>query len=60
MNKVAKTHWVWTELTESLHPDRKAGTPVYEHYRQYVPRLWYEKGYVVDAEDCEGQVELAI
>ena len=60
MNKVAKTHWVWTDLAESLHPDRKAGTPVYEHYRHYVPRSWHDKGYVIDAEDCEGQVELAI
>ena len=55
MFKAAKTEWVWTELTESLHPDRKAGEPVYDHYRKTVHRSWVEKGYVVDASEIEGQ-----
>lgn len=60
MFKSAKTHWVWTPLSESLHPDRRAGKQVYDHYKSTVPRSWYDKGYVVDAEDYEkpGQQEL--
>ncbi|UVI31191.1 hypothetical protein [Paenibacillus spongiae] len=49
MFKQTKSHWVWTELTQSLHPDRVAGQPVYEAYRTTVPLSWYEKGYVREA-----------
>ena len=44
--------WVWTELTESIHPDRKAGTPVHlgylmKGYKEYYPyNEWIKKGYV--------------
>lgn len=44
--------WIWTALTESLHPDRKAGDPVplgylMEGHSEYYPyRSWIEKGYV--------------
>ena len=45
-------HWVWTKLTETIHPDRKAGTPVHKSYlikgrNEYFPYpSWIEKGYV--------------
>lgn len=29
--------WVWTELTESLQPDKIAGEPVWDEFRQMVP-----------------------
>ena len=51
MFKTAKTHWVWTALTESLHPDRKEGQPVYEHYIKTVPLSWVEKGYVQEGKE---------
>jgi hypothetical protein len=53
MFKSAKTHWVWTPLTESLHPDRKAGKPVFEPFKKTIPRSWHEKGYVVDSEEYD-------
>lgn len=53
MFATAKTHWVWTKLTESIHPSRIAGDPVYQHYRNKVYRSWVDKGYVVDASEYE-------
>ena len=60
MNKMAKTYWVWTELTESLrgieypaHEERKAGQPVWEYYLYSCPRTWVEKGYVKDATEVK-------
>lgn len=44
--------WVWTELTESLKPDRKAGDPVPLGYltegaTEYFPYAsWIKKNYV--------------
>ena len=44
--------WVWTQLTESIYPDRKAGTPVHlgylmKGYKEYYPyNEWIKKGYV--------------
>jgi len=44
--------WVWTELTESLKPERKAGESVpteclIEGHTAWVPRQsWVDKGYV--------------
>lgn len=44
--------WVWTELTEQLKPDRKAGDSVplgylTEGYNEYFPHPnWIKKGYV--------------
>lgn len=60
-NATTDTMWLWTELTESMHPTRLAGTPVYEIYRQKVPSTWLEKGYVREArpeEMPEGQTDL--
>jgi hypothetical protein len=39
--------WVWTKLTESIHPERKAGDTlgVYEVHGT-VPQYWVEKGWV--------------
>ena len=42
--------WRWTKLTESIYPVRKAGEPVYPHYREMVPRSWVEQGYVEQKE----------
>jgi hypothetical protein len=53
--KTTETQWLWTSLSETMHPDRKAGEPVYEHYRNTVPLSWYEKGYV---KEDEGQIDL--
>ncbi|MNH78588.1 hypothetical protein D3C73_308950 [compost metagenome] len=61
MKATAKTFLVWTELTESLHPTRKAGTKVYAIYETAAPKSWVEKGYIRDAEEedmDEGQVDL--
>lgn len=51
--KVQKANpWVWTELTETLKPDRKAGDPVplgylSEGHSEYYPyQSWIQKGYV--------------
>jgi hypothetical protein len=50
MNK--PNQWVWTELTESLKPDRKAGESVPLGYltegaNEYFPfPSWIRKGYV--------------
>lgn len=47
-----KNNWIWTELTESLKPERKAGDPVPEGYmiqgyKEWVPySSWVSKGYV--------------
>ena len=44
--------WIWTELTESLKPDRKQGQSVpiqymTEGHTEYYPyRTWVQKGYV--------------
>lgn len=51
MNKVANP-WVWTELTETLKPDRKARESVPVEYMtrgqsEYYPySKWIQKGYV--------------
>ena len=45
-------HWVWTDKTESIYPNRKAGTPVHTAYltkghNEYFPYpSWIKKGYV--------------
>ena len=45
-------HWVWTNKTESIYPDRKAGTAVHIGYlmkchNEYFPYpSWIKKGYV--------------
>lgn len=44
-----ETFWVWTEATERLYPDRKAGMPVFVHHRKSVPLLWIHRGYVREA-----------
>lgn len=50
--RVLNNPWVWTELTESLKPDRKAGETVPEGYlskghTEYYPYAsWVTKGYV--------------
>lgn len=47
--------WVWTELTEMLKPDRKAGQLVPVGYlsegpnEYYPPAAWIRKGYVTKA-----------
>ena len=44
--------WIWTNKTESIYPDRKAGTPVHKGYlmkghKEYFPYPnWIKKGYV--------------
>lgn len=51
MNNVINP-WVWTELTESLKPDRKAGESVpvgcmTRGQHEYYPySAWIKKGYV--------------
>lgn len=49
MNKIAETYWVWTELTENLKPECKAGEPIWEFYRKTCPASWVAKGYVKEA-----------
>lgn len=67
MNKTASRnhHWVWSEVGEKRwdeirqgkYEPRKAGTPVYEHFRYTVPKAWVDEGYVREAL-IEGQMEL--
>jgi hypothetical protein len=43
--------WAWTDKAEERSKeieiyDRKAGEPIYEHYRKSCPRSWVLKGYV--------------
>lgn len=51
MNKL--NPWVWTELTESMKPDRKQGESVplgylIEGHTEYYPyQAWIKKGYVI-------------
>lgn len=57
----AEKFWVWTELTESKHPDRKAGEKVYRNYEHQAPLLWLEKGYIREAQEVdmpEGQTDI--
>ena len=60
MFATAKTEWVWSEIAESIYPNRKAGTPTYDCFRKTVYCSWVEKGYVVDASTMPGQLELNI
>ncbi len=60
MFATAETEWVWSEIAESIYPNRKAGTPIYHRFRKTVYRTWVEKGYVVDASTISGQLELYI
>lgn len=53
LKKSGKTNpWIWTELTESIKPDRKAGESVplgflKEGYKEWTPCMaWIKKGYV--------------
>jgi hypothetical protein len=47
-----QNNWIWTKLTESIKPERKAGSPVptgylIEGYTEWFPRSsWIKKGYV--------------
>lgn len=52
-NITAKTFWVWTELTESLHPERKAGTKVWSIHEKTAPRSWFDKGFIREAAEEE-------
>jgi hypothetical protein len=38
--------WVWTPLTESIYPDRKAGEPVWERLRCSIYKSWADNGWV--------------
>jgi hypothetical protein len=58
----AQTFWVWTQKGEERwnqvkaaeeYEERRAGTPVYEHYKNLVPALWVVKGYVMDSSEFE-------
>ncbi len=56
--RTAKTHWAWTELTESLRgiaysadQERRAGQPVWEMYRKTCPALWVEMGWAREADE---------
>ncbi|MCZ8520154.1 MULTISPECIES: hypothetical protein [Paenibacillus] len=55
----ASTYWVWTEKAERIYPDRKAGTPVFEHHRKLAPQLWVHRGYVRES-DSAYQLQLGL
>jgi len=42
--------WVWTSLTESIYPDRKAGEPVWERLRCSIYKSWADNGWVEQKE----------
>jgi hypothetical protein len=52
VEEIKNNPWVWTELTESLKPERKAGDSVptgylTEGHKEYYPyQTWIQKGYV--------------
>ena len=48
--------WVWTPLTESIYPDRKAGEPVWERLRCSIYKSWADNGWVEQKE--KGRIEM--
>lgn len=64
----AQTFWVWTQKGEERWnqikhekgydeaEERRAGTPVYEHFKNFVPALWVVKGWAIDNSEFEREV----
>jgi len=48
-NIQAKSFWVWTETTERIFPDRRAGMPAHEPFRKVAPQIWVHRGFVKEA-----------
>lgn len=62
MEKVkAKTFFCWTETAQEIDPKRIPGRPItdlYPSYGEEAPKELLSRGYIVDAEDYEGQTDL--
>ncbi|MBP1999741.1 hypothetical protein J2Z69_000760 [Paenibacillus shirakamiensis] len=58
MQVVAKIYFVWTQKAEEKHPERVAGSPVWDRYKHKAPASMLESGDIVDLHDYEGQTDL--
>lgn len=57
----AKTKWVWTKEAEKMNPTRsRAGVLIWHHYQEEAPKLWLDKGLIIDEEDYEEEGQTTI
>lgn len=57
----AKSKWVWTMTAQEIDPKRIPGRPItdlYPSYGEEAPKTLLERGYIVDADEYEGQTDL--